>query len=175
TCLLKRGGPASVYRTAISCFETSLDAGLFGATQTADAKHNLELAKLLWAEARLKDAAPDRPNDPPPEEKPDVPPPKPDAGPTQTGPEAAIGPEGVGPAPRGGPAPGPADGQPIPTDQQSAGSGTLPVLADADGVQKLTPEDTQTYLARIAIRLAKDRRDTARLVAGPDRKGVRDW
>ena len=30
-------------------------------------------------------------------------------------------------------------------------------------------------LVAIAARLDKDRRDTARLVAGPDRKTVRDW
>ncbi len=174
-CLLKRGGASAVYRTAILCFEGCLDAGLTDATLTADAKHNLELAKLLWAQARLKDTTPDRPNDPPPEEKPDRPPPKPDTGPMETGPDAAAGQEGVGQAPRVVPQPGPAEGGASPTDQKTAGSGTLPVLTDADGVQKLTPEDTQAYLARIAARLAKDQRDTARLVAGPDRKTVRDW
>src|SRR5262245_11983359 len=56
-CLLKRGGSARVYRVAIDCFEKYLDAGLPDATLAADARHNLELAKVLWAQARAKDAS----------------------------------------------------------------------------------------------------------------------
>src|SRR2546422_531830 len=86
----------SLHRVAILCFEGCLDAGLGDAKLTDDAKHNLELAKLLWAQARVKDAAPDRPNDPPPEEAPDRPPPKPDTGP-DVGPDTTGGPDAVGP------------------------------------------------------------------------------
>jgi hypothetical protein len=174
-CLLKRGGSARIYRAAIDGFEKYLDAGLPDETLAADARHNLELAKVLWAQARAKDASADRPNDPPPEEKPDKVPPRPETGPPDLGPDATGSPTGPGSMPRAVPVTGPADGQPGGSDQKAPGAGTLPVLTDTDGVQKLSPEDTQTYLARIAARLDKDRRDTARLVAGPDRKTVRDW
>jgi hypothetical protein len=174
-CLVKRGTSAKDFRVAVNCFEGCLDAGPADAKLTDDAKHNLELAKLLWAQARVKDAAPDRPNDPPPEEKPDRPPPRPDPGPTDSGPDPNSSPDAAGPMARAIPQPGPADGAATPTDQKAPGAGTLPVISDGDAVQKLSPEDTETYLARIGRRLEKDRRDTARLVAGPDRKGVRDW
>jgi tetratricopeptide (TPR) repeat protein len=174
-CLLKRGGSARIYRAAIDGFEKYLDAGLPDETLAADARHNLELAKVLWAQARAKDASADRPNDPPPEEKPEKVPPRPETGPSDLGPDATGSPTGPGSTPRAVPVTGPADGQPGGSDQKAPGAGTLPVLTDTDGVQKLSPEDTQTYLARIAARLDKDRRDTARLVAGPDRKTVRDW
>ena len=72
-CLLRRGGSADVYRAAIAAFEAALavpgaDAGL-----AADARHNLELAKLLWADARRDVADPPDANAPSPE--PSSPPP----------------------------------------------------------------------------------------------------
>ena len=50
--------------SAIACFDRSLDAIVADEPLKADARHNLELAKLLWAEANKKAAKPDSPNMP---------------------------------------------------------------------------------------------------------------
>lgn len=175
TSQLRRGTASEIYRSAVENIEAGLRTGLLNETVSADARHNLELAKLHWAQARLKDSKPDNPNDPPLEEKPERPPPKPESGPTEVGPDAGTGPDGSGTAPRAIPFSGGTTGGANAAEAKTAGSGSLPVLTDTDGVQKLTPEDTHAYLARIGHRLTKDRRDTAQLVAGPDRKNVRDW
>jgi hypothetical protein len=59
TCLLRRGGSMSVYRSAVACFEHTLDSPAADEPLKADARHNLELAKLLWNEERKKAAKPD--------------------------------------------------------------------------------------------------------------------
>jgi tetratricopeptide (TPR) repeat protein len=170
-CLLARGGPASVYRSAIACFEQSLD--LFPADDLlgADARHNLELAKLLWAKARATEATRPKPNDLPPD-VPDPPPPEgtgrdPGADPDGPGGQSGLRPELVPGRPPGG--------RPRETNQQAPGAGNLPVVLDADRPQPLTPEDTRAILQRVAERLEKDRRANARLLTGPERPDVRDW
>jgi|SRR5581483_5886237 len=180
TCLLRRGGTVAVYRTAVACFERCLDMNPADATLTADARHNLELAKLLWAEANRKAARPENPNDnPPPEERPDEHLPPPGGADQQPGsPELGPGPEGsAGPQPSPLPTQVPnARGTPSKTDRQTAGnSSNLDVLRDQDQVQPLSPEDTREYLRRTAERLERERRGMLRTLYGPDRPGVRDW
>lgn len=170
-CLLARGGSAAVYRSAIACFEQSLDLLPAGDPLAADARHNLELAKLLWAEARTTEKTRPRPNDPPP----DVPDPPPEEG---TGQDAGADPNGTDgqPGVRPEAVPGrPPGGRPRDTNQESPGVGNLPVVLDADRPQPLTPEDTRAILQRVAERLEKDRRATARLLTGPERPDVCDW
>ena len=53
-CMLKRGGDAGVYKSAAACFDLVLESKPTDASLAADARHNLELAKLLWAQARAK-------------------------------------------------------------------------------------------------------------------------
>lgn len=178
TCLLRRGGTVAVYRTAVACFERCLDANPAGATLTADARHNLELAKLLWAEANRKAAQPQNPNEnPPPEEHRDdrLPPP---GGLDQMpgSPEPGLGPDGSqGQQPVPMPVPA-AGGAPNPTDRKTAGNNAhLEPLKDAGQVQPLSPEDTREYLRRTAERLDRERRGMLRALYGPDRPGVRDW
>jgi tetratricopeptide (TPR) repeat protein len=169
-CLLARGGPASVYRSAIACFEQSLD--LFPADDplAADARHNLELAKLLWAKALAAEKTRPKPNDLPP----DVPDPPPEGTGRDPGtdPDGPGGQSGLRPELVPGRPPG---GRPRETNQQTPGAGNLPVVLDADRPQPLTPEDTRAILQRVAERLEKDRRANARLLTGPERPDVRDW
>jgi tetratricopeptide (TPR) repeat protein len=170
-CLLHRGGPAAVYRAAVESFARAADR-LGDDPLAADARHNLELAKLLWAQARQREKTPPRPGDELPELPPDLPPPaggsEPDAGgDPQPSPGGARG-GGRQQASGRGP-----QGQPTP--DRSPGSGTLPVLADADAPQPLSPADTRAHLQRADERLARERKATARLLAGPDRPNVRDW
>jgi tetratricopeptide (TPR) repeat protein len=173
-CLLARGGSAGVYRSAIACFEQSLD--LFPADDplAADARHNLELAKLLWGKARAAEKTPPKPSDLPPD-VPEPPPPKSDEG---TGQEPGSEPSGPGgqPGVRPEAAHGlPPGGKPRETNQKAPGPGSLPVVLDADRPQPLSPEDTRAILQQIAERLERDRKATARLLAGPERPDVKDW
>lgn len=79
-CLLKRGGDAAAFRSAVACFEHCLDSPGADAPLQADARRLLELAKLLWADAARKAAKPENPNTPPPEDAPGPPPPQPPGG-----------------------------------------------------------------------------------------------
>src|SRR5437764_1533115 len=74
-CILKRAADLPALRTAVACFEQALDSGALGEELPADARYNLEPAKLLWAEARAKQGARETPNHLPPEESPESPPP----------------------------------------------------------------------------------------------------
>jgi tetratricopeptide (TPR) repeat protein len=180
TCLLRRGGTVYVYRTSVACFERCLDMNPVDSTLTADARHNLELAKLLWAEANKKAANPANPNiDPPPEEDRDnrLPPPgglDQQPGAPEQGP-GSEGSHGLQPTPQPTPVPN-VRGTPNKTDRQTAGnSANLEALKDQDQVQPLPPEDTREYLRRTNERLQRERRGQLRALYGPDRPGVRDW
>jgi tetratricopeptide (TPR) repeat protein len=173
-CLLARGGSSGVYRSAIACFELSLDLFQPDDPLAADARHNLELAKLLWNRARMTERIPPRPNDLPPD-VPELPPPQPEEWPGHDPGSEPFGPGGrPGSRPEfaHGQQPG---GQPRETAQKAPGAGNLPVVPDSDRPQPLTPEDTRAILQRVAERLEQDRRTTARLLTGPERPDVKDW
>lgn len=178
-CLLKRGGDLPALRTAVLCFEQCLAAGPPDPGLAADARHNLELAKLLWNQARSREAKPPRPSEIPPEERfDDVPPPRPGGG-DDPGADPAGRPNDPGGQPDvrtdPGTLPRPGGPAPQPAPQPAPGRGTLPVLRDEGEFQKLSPEDTRAYLDRIGSRLDRDRRASNQLRAGPERPRVRDW
>lgn len=176
-CLLKQGG-LNKLRAAIDSFDRCLALSPADAGLVADAKHNLELAKLLWVEARARDQKKPLPNDPPP----DLPPePKQDRPPPQQfdpfgqndpltsdhGPRAGGTPEAI----RGGPN----GGNPRQTDEKTAGKGNAPVLSREDKLPDLTPDQVRSYLEALAVRVAKERRATADATAPPERPSVKDW
>lgn len=173
TCLVRRGGPADVYRSAIACFEKCLELNPPDPPREA-ARDNLELAKLLWAEANKKEAKPKSPNEPVEEEATAEPPP----------PTEASGANDPG-APEQGPnqaqkidrVPGPApNGDARKTDAQAVGNKTnLPQLKDDEAAQPLSPEDTLDHLRFHRERMRKDRRAMLDTLYGPDRPGVKDW
>lgn len=167
-CLLARGGPAMVYRSAIAAFEQALDLLPGDDPLAADARHNLELAKLLWLRAREAEKARSRPSDLPPDLLPE-PPRHPEMGGSEDpgGTEASVG----GPDP-GGTAAGPG---PAGAGRKTPGAGNLPVLQDGDQAQPLSPQDARAHLRVLADRLASDRHKSARLLVGPERPNVRDW
>ena len=68
-----------------------------------------------------------------------------------------------------------AAGTPNSTDRKNAGAGTIAPLPDQDQPVKRSPEDTRAYLTKAAARLDAERRANAELLAGPQRKGIRDW
>jgi tetratricopeptide (TPR) repeat protein len=176
TCLLRRGGPPTVYRSAAACFERCLALHPHERRLRDDARENLELAKLLWAEANKKADKPDDLSEPPPELAPEPPPlgggSEPDVGPDGPGGDGPKDPRATqqpatGPVPKGGAAQ---------TDQQTPGNNAnLPVIADDAQPQNLSPEDTREYLKRTDARLRDERAKMLRMLYGPDRPGVRDW
>ena len=169
--LLLRGGSAAIYRAAVRANERCLEATPNAGTLTSDAGHNLEVAKLLWREARdrEREATPPPPVEPPPESVPQSPPEAPpDAGTTpKSEPGAAAREAGAKTARSTAP--------PRTTTQTTPGRGTLPVLPDNEQFPPLSPEDARALLQRHAARLAKDRAASAELLAGPERPDRRDW
>lgn len=179
TCLLRRGGSAGVYRSAVACFERCLDADPPDEPLKADARHNLELAKLLWVEANKKAAKPHNPNEEPPEaQQPEPPQPPAGSGQDSTDPGAATGatnPNDPRQLPKVGPGAAPKVG-PSETPKPVPGSNPqLPVIEDSNDVRPLSPEDTREYLRQADERLRKERQSMLRALYGRDRDGVRDW
>jgi len=178
TCLLRRGGSAGTYRSAIACFDRCLDSPKSDEPLKADARHNLELAKLLWIEANKKAAKPEPPNAPTrEEEKPEPPMATPNgtepAGPKDNGSKDPPKDPGTSPMPMTGTVPkvGPdASTTPVPGNTVNP----QPLLDDSTP-QKLSAEDTREYLRRTEERLRNERRSLLRLLHGQDRPGVRDW
>jgi hypothetical protein len=175
-CLLKQGGLTKL-RSAIESFDRCLAGSPDDAALVADARHNLELAKLLWVEARAREQKKPLPNDPPPDSPPD---PRPDRPTPQS--LDPFGQQDQFTADRGQQAGGPPEavrgagrGNPRPTDEQTAGKGNAPVLGKEDRLPDLTPDQVRQYLEGLAVRVANDRRATAALTAPPERPNVKDW
>jgi tetratricopeptide (TPR) repeat protein len=176
-CLVKRERAGlGEYRTAIDSFERCLGMAPADPGLVADARHNLELAKLLWAAARAKERKKPLPNEPTDDEPPQPQPPRPDPaydpfdpanGGPDGGPRYAGGTEPLGSASKGG--------TPRGTDAKTGGKGNQPVLANADRLPEWTDRQVREYLDRLAGRLAKDRRGTAVLTAPAERPNVKDW
>lgn len=180
TCLLRRGGSTTVYREAIACLEQCLESTAADEPLKADARYNLELAKILWNEARKANARPDSPNENPPAEDPENNPPPKSAN-TDQQPGAPEAGDGNKPGSRLQPvdprnATPPANARNNPAAAQNAGNApNLQPLQDSSTPQPLSPEDTREYLKRTAERLKKDRQNLRNSQYGPERPGLLDW
>ena len=181
TCLLRRGGSMSVYRAAVACFENTIESPGADEPLKADARHNLELAKLLWNEERKKSAKPEEesPNKRVPPEEDRQPRPEQDR-------PGGLEPNSGDENPNGGttqkgtqqqPVPQPNNGnKPTPIDQPTAGANSnIPAPKDEDEVQKLSPEDARAYMKEAAKRRKRELHSMLETLYGPDRPGVRDW
>jgi Ca-activated chloride channel family protein len=163
---------AATLERAVDCYRECLtlagsDAELRDAELTADARHNLELASLLWLRARAAaKRSPDNP-DRPEEQKPNA--------------ETANAQENSGlskgragePGDKGtekaGAEPGDQDGK-----KKQASAGKLLNLPDQDELIPLPPEDAVAFLDQAALRIRREHRDYHRLAVPPSSK-VRDW
>jgi tetratricopeptide (TPR) repeat protein len=171
-CRLKLGGDAAVYRSAIACFQHCLEIPIIDPALEADARHNLEVAKVLWNQARGSEATPPKANDATPDDWP-TPLQEPTADLAEFGDE-------IGPTLQNRPRPvtvpqTETTGQPLETETLTPGPGTLPVLPDSDTLLTLSLEECRAWLKQAAARIAKQREETNRLLAGPERTDVRDW
>ena len=175
TCLLNRGGHIEVYRTAIACFENSLESAAADNDLKDRTRHNLELAKLRWSEELAKQEnkkkSPNT-NIPPEEENPPRPQPEqlggPDPGPDPGG----SNPKDVGTQPQA------ANGntKPMETPNTVAGNNaTLEVLKDDDMVQSLSEKDARANLAETAKCIKREQHALLETLYGPDRPTASHW
>jgi tetratricopeptide (TPR) repeat protein len=158
---------------AVRCYRECLRLGA-REPEPADVRHNLELARILWLQAKASRNKPDSGSEDKPEEEP---PPKPD-------PSRGQQPGGTEPTagevrPGGGePMPvqlQPGD-KPIQTDQRGApGKGQLPPVPDEDKLVPLAPEDATAHLQRALDRIMKERREHQQRSARTPRGSVKDW
>lgn len=174
-CLVSRGGDAKLLRAAVSCFEQCLDAAPADGQVALDARYNLELAKLLWNQARARQQTPPTPNEQFDEEPPTSRPQEQNAEDVANDPNGSEQKNG-GQAQRVGSQQAKTNPTPAPgSNQQQPGAGTAPVVSDDTSPQKLSPEDTNTLLDRAEARLRSARKQNEQLRAGPERPNVRDW
>jgi hypothetical protein len=178
-CLLKRGGDAAVYRSAVACLERCRESPGADDPLKADARRLIELAKLLWAEAARKAPRPESPNAPTPEDANEPPPPQQGAADSdpQPDPSGKQGPTNPADAKQSKPAGvQPTQGPGGKSDQPAPGVGPqLQPLSNDDTARPLSPDETRAYLRQTEERLRKERQGLLRAVAGPDRPGVKDW
>lgn len=180
-CLIRRGnGTAAIYRSAIACLERCLDSDAADEPLKADARYNLELAKLLWNDARKKEKKPNNPNEDLPQEdsRNELPPPR-SLGTDPQGHDAEQGLDGntgmpvpksiVQPAPGAGLKPNPAQAQ------TPAPAAHLQPLQDESTLQALSAEEAREYLRRTAERLRRDQQNMRKTMYGQERIGTRDW
>jgi len=179
TCLIRRGGSAAVYRSAIACLERCLDSDAADEPLKADARHNLELAKVLWNEARKKENKPHNPNEDLPQEDPrsEPPPPQGLGGDPQLGdPEQGADGAGGSPVPKHIPQTAAAGAKAQPVQAQTpAVTPNLQPLQDDRRVQPLSPEETRDHLRRTAERLRREQQQLRQALYGQERAGVHDW
>ncbi len=176
TGLIHLGG-LKAYRAAIEDFERCLNLSESDAELSRDAEHNLELAKLLWLEARAKSKDKPLPNERLPEEPPEAPP-KPEK-PDRTE-RNSRDPSGTN---TGDSKPGdidPITGLPktdgaTGTKKTVGGKGNLPVSGEWNGWRPENEAEAREYLKRLAARLAKDRRELIDQTAPPEQANVKDW
>ena len=173
-CQLHQGG-LHKFRGAIDSFRRCLDADPDAALRD-DARHNLEVAKVLWVAARLKEVKP------PPNTSPPDPPPEPTKKPPpeeKYDPFAQAEPTDKGTKTPGGKAeavkPGTKTDHAQTTDEKIPGKGAATVLEGGERLPEMSDDQLRDYLQRLAARVAKDRRDTAALTAPPERPAVKDW
>jgi tetratricopeptide (TPR) repeat protein len=180
TCLLRRGGSMDVYRSAIACFEHTIDSTAADEPLKADARHNLEIAKLLWLEEAKKEQKKDPPspneNIPPEEQKPQKP--EPDKRPGEVDANANPTDGKHGEVPKVGPqqVPQQNNSKPTPADQNvAANNPNLVPLEDKDQVQSRSPEDAREYLKQTSPRRKRELHSLLESLYGSDRADVQDW
>jgi tetratricopeptide (TPR) repeat protein len=167
------GRGAAPLQEAVRCLEECLKQPEMDPPFADDARHNLELAKLLWLQAKNTRGNSD--TNPPNggEDAPKKDPTRPES--FQTGGDEAGGatPNARGDKVRVQAEPGKT---PIPTDQQPApGTGNLPPVPDRDELVPMAPEDAKAHLEQAAAKVLRERREHQQRSARPPASSVKDW
>jgi hypothetical protein len=158
---------------AVGLFEECLRHDEADERLAADARHNLELAKMLWVQARAK-PAPHKDKSQQEEENPKPQPPRPEPVKQPGGDDGSASPtKGTGDraqvTPEDGKEPVKTDGQPAP------GAGNLPVIPDRDELAPMSREDAEAHLKEALKKVMQEGRSHRQgSVRVPSAK-VRDW
>ncbi len=175
-CILQqaRDSDAPRLREAIKSYEQCLRSGGAEPEVFADARHNLELARLLWLKAKDKKPGQDQPNPEQESENPQLR--------SDLGNNSRRGVNDFGPATPDGHGQENPTARPLAdqktagqTDQQQAGKGNLPPIPDEDDLISLSPEDAAEYLKKEAARIKRERREYGQRPAPALPANVRDW
>lgn len=146
---------AEVLRAAIRAYEDCLKQSGIDAALADDARHNVELAKLLLlrVQSRSSEQPPNKPDDPE-QERPRPPEPRqsPDVGPDQIG-QGKSDARGERKRVRQDQAKDASK-----SDEGSPGAGTLPPVPDQDNLAPMAREDAEEHLQRAAARILSERR-----------------
>jgi tetratricopeptide (TPR) repeat protein len=155
-----QGTSAERLKSAVECFARCLKHEGIDNQLHDDARHNLELAKLLWLKAQQTpgNSEPgnqhEQPKDPPKTE--DKQPKEPKGNGNETGTAPKADPQHGGAAeidPRHG------SQQPIPTQEPPPpGQGNLPPIPDNAELVRMAPEDAVAHLQRAAAKVLRERR-----------------
>jgi Ca-activated chloride channel family protein len=157
------GDNAQTLAEAVAAYRACLHQPALSASLRADARHNLEIAQMLWLKARgkLPEDKKTDPNKPPyPQENEDK---KDDAGAY-----VAVNPSKDGQRREVGDLPN------APKPKQMRSQGTSKHLPDEEQVRPVSPEDTLATLAEHARRIAEARR-RMRNPNGPAELTTKDW
>jgi tetratricopeptide (TPR) repeat protein len=159
---------------AIRLFEDCLRQDDTDEHLAADARHNLELAKMLWVQAKArpnsqKEKPPDDPdeNHKPPQARPE---PQPQPGQADASANPSKGTSDRRPVT-------PDQGtEPIKTDsQQAPGDGNLPVIPDRDELTPMSREEAEAHLRQAIEKVIKEGRSHRKSSQKPPSSKVRDW
>jgi len=172
-CLLREAADNDVkgLAEAMNHYEECLVHPQAGMELSANAARNLELARLLWHQARQR-AQDEAPKDPDSADNTA-------SGAAKDSRKPAVDPGASEAQPDGKDrAPAQADQEgnqkAIESGQETPGKGNLPPLPDRDELAPLAPEDAAAYLDRAARRIVRERREY-RQGAPPVAPNVKDW
>jgi tetratricopeptide (TPR) repeat protein len=174
-CLVQQARPSdtALFKEAAQLYEECIQRDGADPDLRAEARHNLELARLLLLKAR---AAKDRSDSESTNQEENNPPPPPDGNNVQPGNEGgptsanATGrPETVQSGPDD---PKAVAGQ---SDQPSPGKGPIPPLPDKDELVPLSPEDAAQHLRDATARIERERREYRQRPMPPLPAHVKDW
>jgi tetratricopeptide (TPR) repeat protein len=172
-CLLRQaaGSDVEALAEAMRCYEACLAHADADQDLQSWAAHNLELARLLWQQARKtsEEAPPKEPesgDNPPPGDNRGKPGPRTQFGDPETESNGKVRSSGR-PEQVGGK-------NAIETNEETPGKGNLRSLPDRDELTPLTPEETAAHLEQAARRIERDQREY-RQSAVPPAPSVKDW
>jgi Ca-activated chloride channel family protein len=159
---LARSRDVKMLMEAERLYEACLDEADIPGTLADDARHNLELTRLMIVRAiKAGSNPPDQGDDNPPR------PPDPrTSGSESTNPDQKARPIAVQPDPRG---------DPLQTDQRQPGTGDLPVIPDRSDLTPLAQEDALAHAEAAAASVLRERQSYRIRSAKPAPAGVKDW
>jgi len=171
-----RGSDAKRLQEAVDCYSLCMRQNGVEEPLKTDARHNLELAKMLWLRARLSKAGKDGGNQEEPKDKPE---------PKKEPDDKKID---KGKGPNGDPTTDPMEVPKVEPDPHSKernpmngdgtpppGKGNLPPIPDTKKRVRMAPEDAAEHLERAAERILRERREHQRRSSPMPSRQLPDW